>query len=167
MFAFYNRHSNTFYNNLIKLSRNIFFYKELKLQDNFDTRAILILLHLSIVIIAVKDSKNQKFPQKIFDNIFLNIEYHLREMGDGDVAVNKKMKNLTRIFYDILLTIDKSDSIFTDDNFRLLKKYFFNHKNQTIINFNKLSDYFSKFKDFCFDLDVKNMLNGSFNFIYK
>ena len=56
MFAFYNRHSNTFYNNLIKLSRNIFFYKELKLQDNFDTRAILILLHLSIVIIAVKDS---------------------------------------------------------------------------------------------------------------
>ena len=36
-----------------------------------------------------------------------------------------------------------------------------------ITNIDKLSDYFAKFKNFCFDLDVKNMLNGSFNFVYK
>ena len=34
-------------------------------------------------------------------------------------------------------------------------------------NIDNLSKYFDKFKNFCFDLDVKNMLNGSFNFIYK
>ena len=31
----------------------------------------------------------------------------------------------------------------------------------------KLADYFKKFRDFCFDLDVNNMLNGSINFNYR
>tara|TARA_A100001011_G_C14193455_1_gene792380 strand:- start:451 stop:954 length:504 start_codon:yes stop_codon:yes gene_type:complete len=167
MFASYKRHNNELYNNLVKLSRNKFFYQDLLIDDKTENRVLLLFFHFALILHTIKGKKNEKTTQNIFDNIFQNIEYTLRELGDGDVAVNKKMKNLTRIFYDILLTIDKSDSIFTDDNFRLLKKYFFNHKNQTIINFNKLSDYFSKFKDFCFDLDVKNMLNGSFNFIYK
>ena len=92
MFTFYNRHNNQLYNKLVELSRNIFFYKDLALKDNFETRIILIFLHLSIILIIFKRSKKSKFPQKIFDNIFLNIEYHLREIGYGDVAVNKKMK---------------------------------------------------------------------------
>ena len=167
MFASYKKHNNQLYNNLVKLSRNKFFYENVKIKDRIESRVLLIFFHFALLLSSTKINNKKTETQAIFDNIFQNIEYTLRELGDGDVAVNKKMKNLTRIFYDILLTIDKSDSIFTDDNFRLLKKYFFNHKNQTIINFNKLSDYFSKFKDFCFDLDVKNMLNGSFNFIYK
>ena len=160
------KHNYNLYNTLLYLSRNLFFYSKIKLKDTFETRVYLIFFHFSIILTVFKNKKIN-FSQQNYDNLFNSIENDLRELGFGDVSVNKKMKNLTRIFYDILLTIDKSDSIFTDDNFRLLKKYFFNHKNQTIINFNKLSDYFSKFKDFCFDLDVKNMLNGSFNFIYK
>ena len=35
--------------------------------------------------------------------MFNNIEYNLREMGFGDVTVNKKMKDLNKILYDILL----------------------------------------------------------------
>ena len=85
-------------------------------------------------------------------------------MGDGDVAVNKKMKNLSRIFYDILVVLEKNDSTGNDNNDYLLKKYFANEANETTINIAKLTDYFTKFKNFCFDLDVKNMLNGSFEF---
>ena len=105
MFTFYKSHNNKLYNKLVELSRNIFFYKDLSLKDNFETRIILIFLHLSIILILVKKNKKKKFPQEIFDNIFLNIEYHLRELGYGDVAVNKKMKILNKIFYDILLKI--------------------------------------------------------------
>ena len=36
---------------------------------------------------------------------FYNIENNLRELGFGDVSVNKKMKDLNKIFYDILLKI--------------------------------------------------------------
>ena len=114
-----------------------------------------------------KSKDFDKNAQEIFDNIFQNIEYNLRELGDGDVAVNKKMKNLTRIFYDILLSFDKSNTILQDNNYTFLKKYFLINKKEDNKNIDNLSKYFDKFKNFCFDLDVKNMLNGSFNFIYK
>ena len=88
-------------------------------------------------------------------------------MGDGDVAVNKKMKNLTRVFYDILLNLDKSDSVLLDNKYYFLKKYFIKKdEKENIDNLSNLSKYFAKFKNFCFDLDAKNMLNGSFNFTY-
>ena len=109
----------------------------------------------------------EKETQDVFDNVFQNIEYNFREMGHGDVAVNKKMKSLTRIFYDVLVNLDKNDSILTDNNHYFLKKYFFDEEKKGTANIDKLSDYFSKFQNFCFDLDVKNMLNGSFNFIYR
>jgi len=109
MFSAYKRHYNPLYSKLVELSRTIFFYKKILLNDNFETRINLIFIHFSILLLIYK-KKKEKFPQEIFDNIFLNIEYHIRELGYGDVAVNKKMKTLTRIFYDILLKIPKSKS---------------------------------------------------------
>jgi len=111
--------------------------------------------------------QKKKQAQEIFDNIFQNIEYSIRELGYGDVAVNKKMKDLTRLFYDILLSFDKSDSVLSDKNFYFLRKYFSSNEKKDTENMVKLTEYFNKFRNFCFDLDMKNMLNGSFNFVYK
>ena len=158
--------SDNLYNILLTLSRNKFFYEKIKLPDTFETRIYLMFIHFSLLMIITK-KKGKKFDQKIYDLFFHNIEYNLRELGDGDVAVNKKMKNLTRIFYDILLTFDKSNTILQDNNYTFLKKYFLINKKEDNKNIDNLSKYFDKFKNFCFDLDVKNMLNGSFNFIYK
>ena len=105
----------------MELSRNIFFYEEIKLSDKFESRIMLIFIHLSIIMIITKN----KFPQNIFDNIFLNIEYHLREIGHGDVSVNQKMKTLNKIFYDILLKIEsKKNGEFTL-NINIIKKYLY------------------------------------------
>ena len=38
--------------------------------------------------------------------LFHNIENNLRELGFGDVSVNKKMKDFNKILYDILLKIE-------------------------------------------------------------
>ena len=46
---------------------------------------------------------NKSISQELYDNVFLNIENNLREMGHGDVTVNKKMKDLNQVFHDILL----------------------------------------------------------------
>ena len=167
MFASYKKHNNLLYNNLVKLSRNKFFYEENLLEDKTENRVILIFFHFALILWIAKTKNLRKDTQEIFDNIFQNIEYNLRELGDGDVAVNKKMKNLTRIFYDILLSFDRSDTILIDNIYIFLKKYFLINKNVDNENIDKLSKYFDKFKNFCFDLDIKNMLNGSFNFIYK
>ena len=132
MFTFYNSHNNQLYNKLVELSRNIFFYKNLALKDNFETRIILIFLHFSIILILFKKKKKNKFPQKIFDNVFLNIEYHLRELGYGDVAVNNKMKILTKIFYDILLKIKSKNSNKFEVNKKLIKKHLLHAKRPSV-----------------------------------
>ena len=86
----------------MNLSRNIFFYKEITLKDTFETRIYLIFFHFSLILLNFK-YKKVKFPQSEYDNLFFNIENNLRELGFGDVGVNKKMKDMNKIFYDILL----------------------------------------------------------------
>ena len=114
-----------------------------------------------------KKDKNEKKAQEIFDNIFLNIEYHIRELGYGDVAVNKKMKILNKIFFDILVNFDKEKNIFDPKKTSLIKKYFLNKENRESKKINKLANYFFNFKNYCFALDADSMLNGSINFTYR
>ena len=136
------------------------------LKDNFETRINLIFLHFSLILIIFK-KKKKDFPQEIFDNIFLNIEYHIREIGYGDVTVNKKMKTLTRIFYDILLKINKSKSEGFETNNEILKAYFDLTGPNTSILIDNLSNYFNNFYNFCFEIKTDNMLKGKINFNYK
>ena len=150
---------------MVNLSRNIFFYKEIALKDNFETRINLIFIHFSVILLIFK-KKNKDFPQDIFDNIFLNIEYHIREIGYGDVTVNKKMKVMTRIFYDILLKINKSKSEVFETNNQIFKTYFDHSSENTSILIDNLSLYFKDFYNFCFELNTNNMLKGQINFEY-
>ena len=166
MYSIYKAHHNNLYNKLVELSRNIFFYKEILLKDNFETRVNLVFIHFALLLIIFKKKKID-FPQEIFDNIFLNIEYHIRELGYGDVAVNKKMKTLTRVFYDILLKINNSKSEGFKTNIETLKTYFdIKSENSSILNDN-LTKYFNNYYDFCFELKSDNMLKGQINFKHK
>ena len=165
MFSNYKSHYNLLYNKLVELSRNIFFYKEISLKDNFETRINLIFIHFSIILLIFKKRK-KNFPQEIFDNIFLNIEFHIRELGYGDVTVNKKMKILTRIFYDILLKINnsKTEAFITSDE--ILKIYFEPIDDDKYRIIDNLSEYFNTFYNFCFELKGDIMLKGQINFKY-
>ena len=106
MFDFKYKKHNFIYNNLVKLSRNIYFYKDINLEDKLENRIIIIFAHLAIILNCLKNNKmNKSISQEIYDNVFLNIENNLREMGHGDVTVNKKMKDLNQIFHDITYKI--------------------------------------------------------------
>ena len=56
-----------------------------------------MFMHFSIILIIFKKNKI-KYPQSSYDNLFFSIENNLRELGFGDVAVNKKMKDINKIF---------------------------------------------------------------------
>ena len=56
----------------------------------------------------ISKKKGRKFDQKSYDSLFYTIENNLRELGFGDVSVNKKMKDFNKILYDILLKIDNN-----------------------------------------------------------
>ena len=162
----FKKHNNNLYNILLNLSRNIFFYNIVKLPDSFETRIYLMFIHFSIIMIIFKN-KNQKFNQDEYDNLFHNIENNLRELGLGDVAVNKKMKDLNKILYDILIKIKlNEDNDFFKLNHKIIAKYYseLSHENDT--KFIKLEEYFSSFFDFCLKLPLDNMLKKVINFKY-
>ena len=166
MFAFYNQHNNNLYNKLVELSRNIFFYKDLKLNDNFETRIILIFFHFSVILLKFRKNNNSKFPQKIFDNIFLNIEYHLRELGHGDVVVNKKMKTLNKIFYNILLKMEINNDSKLVFKKNIINEHFILNGNNNSKIASKLEEYYVNFCNFCFELEDEIMLKGQIDYKY-
>ena len=157
MFDFKYKKHNLIYNNLVKLSRNIFFYKDIKLEDKLENRIIIIFAHLAIILNCLKsDKSNKELSQEIYDNIFLNIENNLREIGHGDVTVNKKMKNFNQIFHDLLIKLIDQKKIEKVKINEMMKFLFIAKKNDEIPL--KLQDYFVKYYDFCFDIINKNMI---------
>jgi len=154
------------YNTLLSLSRNIFFYKDIKLIDNFETRIYLMFIHFSIMMIIFK-KKKKHFNQDYYDQFFFNIENNLRELGFGDVSVNKKMKELNKVLYDILLKLDVEQKNIIKINKKLVFKYFPYLKDENSNKFNNFETYFIEFYKFCFDLSLDIMVKKAINFKYK
>tara|TARA_B100002019_G_scaffold268609_1_gene260719 strand:- start:82 stop:579 length:498 start_codon:yes stop_codon:yes gene_type:complete len=161
---FHKKNNNELYNILLTLSRNKFFYEKIHLSDSFETRVYLMFIHFSIILKIFK-RKKIKFEQSQYDFLFHSIENNLRELGFGDISVNKKMKDLNKIFYDILLKFEKktSHSIFKIDE-TFLKRYFFELKNIDIKEFNDFRQYFLDFYNYCFEISLENMLKELKNF---
>ena len=152
------------YNNLIKLTRNKSLYKSLKNNDTFSDRLIILLFHFGFFLKFYKKELSKKEAQNLFDFFIRQIELSIREIGYGDVSVNKKMKDLNKIFYDILLKLsDKTKNFSINQN--LYVKYFEKLKNseEKRDNFHK---YFTKFYNYCFELSANNMIEDIQNFKY-
>ena len=160
-----NNHNFNLYNTLLTLSRDIFFYKELKLPDTFETRIYLMFVHFSVMLISLK-KKNLKFNQKSYDELFFTIENNLRELGFGDIAVNKKMKELNKIFYDILLKLESTtnDQKLFKINHNLISKYFDQLKDPESIKYTDFKSYFLRFFNFCFEFSSDNMVSKAIKF---
>ena len=87
------------YNNLIKLTRNKNLYMNLKNNDTFSDRLIILLFHYSFFLKFYKNQISSDESQDLFDFIIRQIELSIREIGYGDVSVNKKMKDYVNLFY--------------------------------------------------------------------
>tara|TARA_B100000963_G_scaffold318496_1_gene299669 strand:- start:511 stop:996 length:486 start_codon:yes stop_codon:yes gene_type:complete len=159
---FKSKHKTELYNILLQLSRNIFFYKKINLIDSFETRIYLMFFHFSILMIIFKQ-KEKKFDQEEYDSIFFNIENNLRELGFGDVSVNKKMKDLNKLLYDILLKINKKQDKSFKLNENIALKYFETLNDDKMVNFER---YFDQFYQFCFELPLENVLREALKFKY-
>ncbi len=165
MFDFKYKKHNFIYNNLVELSRNIYFYKDIKLDDKLENRVIIIFAHLAIILNCLKnDIGNKDLSQEIYDNIFLNIENNLREIGHGDVTVNKKMKSFNQIFHDLLMKFINNENS-NKINIKEMMKFLFVIEENSNISI-KLLDYFNKYYNFCFDIVNKNMIKDLDKFKY-
>ena len=124
-----NNNVKEIYQNIVKISRSKSFYIDFDLDDSFETRFDLIIFHAFIIFYFFKKnySNRSEISQGLFDYMFNDFENNLREMGFGDIAVNKKMKLFIRAFYGRLSQYSKSlDLLEKEDDKSLLE--------QTILN---------------------------------
>ena len=155
------------YNKIVLLTRKNFFYKDFKLSDSFSSRIYLIFFHLCFILIVLKNKKSDKnVQQDIFDFFFKQIELNCRELGYGDTTINRKMKDLIKLFYEILIQCSNWKELQIDNKNNLLLNFFSNnYDNKTLTN--KLANYFDKFELFIEDISLNSLTKGVFNFIYK
>ena len=155
---------NDLYNKIISLTREKFFYIEISLKDELITRIYLVLFHLGFILeLLKKNNKNKKLAQNIYDSFFINIDLHLREIGHGDVSVNKKMKDLIKLFYEILLYCEQWDIMGSKDKMKFLKNLFDNNNE---MNFDKqklliyLDNYRYNLKDISLNFLIKGIITN-------
>ena len=127
------------YNNLIRLTRNKSLYLNISGEESFSDRIIFLLLHLSFFLKIYKRPGNKDLMQDIHDFVFRQIELSIREIGYGDVSINKNMKKYVNFFYDILSQIDNWDNFENTEKEKILNSYINKPKKLSFY-----SDYFDK-----------------------
>ena len=147
------------YNNLIKLTRNKSLYYNLKNDDTFSDRLVILLLHLSFFFKKYKESLSKEEAQKLFDFIIKQIELSIREIGYGDVSVNKKMKDYVNLFYSILGKIEKWDMFDRPKKTKLLSDLM-NIKEDNV----SFIEYFDKYSHFLSKNSLKNFTKDILEF---
>jgi len=151
------------YNKIISITREKFFYTEINLDDTSITRLYLTFIHLGFILkLLKKENFDKKQTQAIYDIFFKNIELDLRQMGHGDVSVNKKMKDIVKLFNEILIHCETWDN--TDTNFKskYLAKLFIN-KEKNNINLDKLLIYIDNFISNIEYMSLNLLLKGIIN----
>ena len=163
-----NINASNVYNNILLLSRNKLFYTNFSLADTFENRIHLIFIHTSFLFIKIKQNDQNKkykiFHQEIFDITFNKIELNMREIGYGDVTVNKNMKKLVKNFYNILLNCENFKKKQLNEKNIFFTKFLDNNENIKMANNLALINYFEKYQAFCFDLSHDSVLKGEINF---
>ena len=137
------------YNNLIKLTRNKNLYLNLKNKDTFSDRLIILLFHFGFYLKNYKNKMPKKNAQDLFDFFIRQIELSIREIGYGDVSVNKKMKDYVNLFFSILEKIDKWDTLKNSEKNETLSK---------LMNIKADSDFFVDYFDKYCNFLSKNSL---------
>ena len=159
------------YNNILLLARNKLFYTKFNIDDTFQNRINLIFLHISFLFIKIKHDyssiKFKDFYQRTFDLIFSRIDQNMREIGYGDVTVNKNMKFLVKTFYNILLYCENFEKQTERSKNSFLSKYLNPNNTKPPINIAGLIDYFNKYHSFCLEISSDSVLSGNLNFVYK
>ena len=117
------------YNNLIKLTRNKNLYLNLERNDEFSDRLLFLMFHFALFLKKFKSEINKKKSQELFDFFVRQIELSIREIGYGDVSVNKKMKEYVNMFYAILDKIEVMDMSIDENILNFFRKIFNLDKN--------------------------------------
>ena len=134
------------YNNLVNLSRNKILFSIFTDKDTFSDRILILMFHFAFFLREYKKNTDKEYLQKFFDYFFRQVELSIREIGYGDVSINKKMKDYLNIFYSILDKINDWNNLENVEKSEILGFYYkLNDNHLQFVNyFNNFEIYLSK-----------------------
>lgn len=85
-------------------------YDEWQVPDTVDGRFDMIALHVFLVLDRLKGAEGG-FRQALVDELFLDMDRSLREMGAGDLSVGKKVRKMAEVFYGRVAAYDQTIAV--------------------------------------------------------
>ena len=134
------------YNNLIKLTRNKYIFKNILNKETFSDRITIFFFHFAFFLKIYKLETSKKNMQNLYDFIFKQIELSIREIGYGDATINKKMKLYVNLMHSIINEIDLWENMNMIQKVNFFSNFIDVNKDSTFfVNyFNKYALYLSK-----------------------
>jgi cytochrome b pre-mRNA-processing protein 3 len=98
------------YTAIVAQSRQAVFYADWGIPDTVTGRFDMISLHLSLLFrrLRVEKQAGHEFSQALFDLFFKDMDRSLRELGAGDMAVPKKVRKMSEIFYGLMTSLNEA-----------------------------------------------------------
>jgi cytochrome b pre-mRNA-processing protein 3 len=82
---------------LMEQARRPAFFRRLAVPDTMDGRFDLVALHAWLVLDRI--AGQPQLTQALIDEVFLGFDEALRELGTGDVGMNRRLKTMASAFY--------------------------------------------------------------------
>lgn len=155
--------AQSIYASCLEQTRKPVFYKILAIDDTFEGRFDLLLVHLFCIFHVTEDS-DIDFKQTLFDVTFADMDQTLREMGIGDMGIPKHMRRMMKAFNGRMHvyeeTFDKGD-----DFKEALRRNLYGTKNAASNEqIDKLCSYIRLTVGALKDLPPDSILQGHFQF---
>ncbi|MGI4955459.1 MAG: ubiquinol-cytochrome C chaperone family protein [Janthinobacterium lividum] len=95
------RAAYTLYTEAVRAARQPYFYTELGVPDTLDGRFDLVGLHVFLLIdrLRAAEKPGPALAQAVFDAMFSDMDFNLREMGVGDMSVARRNKEMWEAFH--------------------------------------------------------------------
>ena len=105
MFRFFRRSrdretARRLYVAILARARQPLFYEAFRVPDTVDGRFDMLALHVFLVLRRLKREHpaTATLSQALFDLMFVDMDENLREMGVGDLAVGRRVKDMAKAF---------------------------------------------------------------------
>jgi cytochrome b pre-mRNA-processing protein 3 len=88
------------YGMIVAQAREPLFYQDLGVPDTLDGRFDMVVLHLWMVLRRLQRFEDgSSLAQSLFDHFCSDMDHNLRELGTGDLAVPRRMREFGEAFY--------------------------------------------------------------------
>jgi len=156
------------YNKIIEQSKKNFFFNDLLIPDEFNFRLEIFQLNLILILWYIKNSNlKKKYIESIISFFIKDLESLLREAGESDASVPRKIRKLVENFYGRLAVYSEQFDLIIEKRKNELEEKLQQNFLHEKIKFKKFEDYVKENILYFETLKTDDFLDLKFDFVTK